>query len=182
VRRCRRVNLLPLAIVKSATPSPASVTVSAGLLQIWHRQDPAGFECTYSLDFKVEYEDYPHSRPASNGLTVAIMPQSSSVKCHSWKCDTAQFHLVEFDDHMCIDWPEYSPDGRLFASWSDTGSLVRVWDRQTSQLVGKLPTFSVCAMALSPTLIQHSPGDRLIALEHDSEIGLYGVHTGHLRA
>jgi len=38
VRRCRRANLLPLAIVKSATPSPASVTVSAGLLQIWHRQ------------------------------------------------------------------------------------------------------------------------------------------------
>jgi len=33
-----RANLLPLAIVKSATPSPASVTVSAGLLQIWHRQ------------------------------------------------------------------------------------------------------------------------------------------------
>jgi len=38
VRHCRRTNLLPLAIVKSATPSSASVTVSAGLLQIWHRQ------------------------------------------------------------------------------------------------------------------------------------------------
>jgi len=84
----------------------------------------------------------------------------------------------------CIDWPEYSPDGRLFASWSDTGFLVRVWDTQTSQLVGKFPTFSVCAMALSPTLIQHSPGDRPIALCHrfGSMIRLFDIYTGHLYA
>jgi len=132
--------------------------------------------------FKVEYEYHPHSHPASDGLTVAIVPQSSSVKCYSWKRDTAQFHLVGFDDHICIDWPEYSPDGRLFACWSDTGSLVRVWDTQIGQFVGKFPTFSVCAMVLSPALIQHPPGDRLIALEYDSEIGLYGVHTVHLCA
>ena len=134
--------------------------------------------------FKVEYEYYPHSRPAADGLTVAIVPQSSSIKCYSWKRDTAQFHLVEFDDHMCIDWPEYSPDGRLFACWSDTGSLVRVWDTQTSQLVGKFPTFSVCAIALSPTLIQHSPGDRLIALWHrfGNTIRLFGTYAGHLCA
>ena len=177
-------NLLPLAIVKSATPSPASVTVGAGFLQIWYRQDPAGFECRYSLDFKVKVEDYPHSRPASDGLTVAIVPQSSSVKCYSWKRDTAQFHLVESDDRICIDWPEYSPDGRLFACWSDTGFLVRVWDTQTSQLVGKFPTFSVCAMALSPTLIQHSPGDILIALWHrfGNTIRLFDIYTGHLCA
>jgi len=80
VRRCRRVNLLPLAIVKSATPSPASVTVSAGLLQIWHRQDPAGFECMYYLDFKVEYEYCPHSLLESDGFTVAIVPQPSFIK------------------------------------------------------------------------------------------------------
>jgi len=80
VRHCRRANLFPLAIVKSATPSSASVTVSAGLLQIWHRQDPADFECMYSLDFKVEYEYYPHSLLASDGLAVAIVPQSSSFK------------------------------------------------------------------------------------------------------
>ena len=49
----------------------------------------------------------PALTPKSDGLTVAIMPQSSSVNCHSWKRDTAQFHLVESDDHMCIDWPEY---------------------------------------------------------------------------
>jgi len=110
------------------------------------------------------------------------MPQSSSVNCHSWKRDTAQFHLVESDDHMCIDWPEYSPDGRLFACWSDTGSLVRVWDTQTSQLVGKFPTFSVCAIALSPTLIQHSPGDRLIALCFGNTIRLFDTYAGHLCA
>ena len=45
----------------------------------------------YSLDFKVEYEYCPHSLLASDGLTVAIVPQSSSVKCYSWKRDTAQF-------------------------------------------------------------------------------------------
>jgi len=72
----------------------------------------------------------------------------------SWNHDTAQFPS------------EYSPDGRLFACWSDTGFLVQVWDTRTGQPVGKFPTFSVHAMTLSPTLIQHSPGDRLIALWH----------------
>ena len=71
-----------------------------------------------------------------------------------------------------------------FACWSDTGSLVRVWDMQTSRLVGKFPTFSVCAMALSPTLIQHSPGDRLIALWHrfGNTIRLFDIYNGHLCA
>ena len=49
--------------------------VLSGLLQLWHRQDPADFECMYSLDFKVEYEYYPHSLLESDGFTVAIVPQ-----------------------------------------------------------------------------------------------------------
>ena len=57
---------------------PLPPQVLSGLLQIWHRQDPADFECMYSLDFKVEYEYCPHSLLASDGLTVAIVPQSSS--------------------------------------------------------------------------------------------------------
>jgi len=35
-------------------------------------------------------------------------------------------------------------------------------------------------MVLSPTLIEHPPSNRLIALRHDSEIGLYDVYTGHM--
>jgi len=31
---------------------PLLPQVLSGLLQVLHRQDPAGFECTYSLDFK----------------------------------------------------------------------------------------------------------------------------------
>ena len=62
------------------------------------------------------------------------LPSSNNI----WKHYTAQFHLIEFDDHMCIDWPEYSPNGRRFACWSATGSLVRVWDTRTGQLVSKL--------------------------------------------
>ena len=50
------------------------------LLQIWHRQDPADFECMYSLDFKVEYEYCPHSLLESDGFTVAIVPQPSFIK------------------------------------------------------------------------------------------------------
>ena len=49
--------------------------VLSGLLQLWHRQDPADFECMYSLDFKVEYEYYPHSLLESDGFIVAIVPQ-----------------------------------------------------------------------------------------------------------
>jgi len=41
---------------------------------------------------------------------------------------------------------------------------------------------NVYAMALSPTLIEHSPGNRLISLRHNSETGLYDVYTGHLYA
>ena len=113
-----------------------------------------------------------HARHPMAWLSPSCLSLPSSKNI--WKRDTAQFHLVEFDDHMCIDWPECSPDGRLFACWSDTGSLVRVWDMQTSQLVGKFPTFSVCAIALSPTLIQHSPGDTHRSLaslrKHDTSL------------
>ena len=85
---------------------------------------PAGFQCMYSSDTKVEY--YPHSVLASDGLVVAIVPQSPSAKCYSWNHDTAQFHS------------EYSADGRLFACWSE---LSRSSLGHADQLVGKFPTF-----------------------------------------
>jgi len=47
-----------------------------GILQVWHWQDPAGFKCTYSWY-------YLHSLLAFDGLTIAIVPQSSSAKCYS---------------------------------------------------------------------------------------------------
>ena len=95
--------------------------------------------------------------------------------------DTAQFHPIDFVDFpVDIHAPKYSPDGRLFACWSSNDSHVRVWDARTGQLVSKFRTSWVDAMALSPTLIEHSPSHRLIALKHDSEKGLYGVYTGHL--
>jgi len=151
------------------------------LLQVWHRQDPAGFECTYSLDFKVEEAWRLHLAP--DGLTVVIVPRYSSAKCYSWNDDTAQFHpidLVDFPVHIYEH--KYSPDGRLHACWSKDDSHVRVWDTPTGQLVSKFPTSEVYAMALSPTLTEHSPSGRLIALKHRSEIGLYGIYNSHLYA
>jgi len=94
-----------------------------------------------------------------------IVPQPCSSKCYSWNHDTVQFHS------------EYSPDGRLFARWSDTGSLVQVWDTRTGQSVGKFPTFSVYAMTLSPTLIQHSLGDTHRSL---ASLQKHNIYTGHL--
>jgi len=152
------------------------------LLQVWHRQDPAGFECTYSLDFKLE--EVWCLLLAPDGLTVVIMLYSS-VKCYSWNHDTAQFHPIDFvDNPVHIDAPECSPDGRLFACWSEDDSHVRVWDTRTGQLVSKFPTSEVYAMALSPTLIEHFPRDRLIALwfEDENTIHLLNVYTGHLYA
>ena len=35
----------------------------SGLLQVWHRQDPTGFECTYCLDFKTDEYSYPLLAP-----------------------------------------------------------------------------------------------------------------------
>jgi len=151
----------------------------SALVQVWYRQDPASFKRTYSLDIKIEKNSYP--LPAPNGLTVVIVPVYSSAKCYSWNHDTAQFHPIDFvDNPVHIYAPKYSPDGRLFACWSEDDSHVRVWDTRIGRLVSKFPTSKVDAMALSPTLIEHSPSDRLIALGHDSEIGLYGVYTGHL--
>jgi len=160
----------------------------SALLQVWHRQDPAGFECTYSLDIKIEKHWYPfleptYPLPAPDGLTIVIVPVYSSAKCYSWNHDTAQFHLIDFvDNPVDIYAPKYSPDGRLFACWSRDDSHVRVWDTRTGRLVSKFRTSRVDAMALSPTLIEHSPSDRLIALNHDSGIGLYDAYTGHMYA
>ena len=153
----------------------------SALVQVWHRQDPAGFKCTHSLDIKIE--KHWSSLPAPDGLTVVIVPRYSSAKCYSWNHDTAQFHPIDFvDNPVYIDVPRYSPDGRLFACWSGDDSHVRVWDTRTGQLVSKFPTSEVYGTAFSPTLIEHSPSDRLIALEHHSEISLYGVYTNHLYA
>ena len=153
----------------------------SALLQVWHRQD-TGFECMYSLDIKFKEFLYPLLAP--DGLTVVIMPWSPSAKCYPWSHNTAQFDPVDFEDQAYIHWPEYSYDGKLFACWSPTDSHVRVWDTRTGQVVGKFQTPWVDAMALSPTLIQHSPGNRLIALWCQSESGirLFDIHTGHLYA
>jgi len=152
-------------------------------LQVWHRQDPAGFECTYSLEIKVE--GAKRLLVAPDGLTVVIMSQYSSAKCYSWNHDTAQFHPIDFvDNPLDIYAPKYSPDGRLFACWSRDDSHVRVWDTRTGRLVSKFPTSRVDEMSLSPTLIEHSPSDRLIALwfEDENTIHLLNVYTGHLYA
>jgi len=115
--------------------------------------------CTHFLDI----------RARSLLLAVAIVPQSRSSICYSWNHETAQFHSG------------YLPNGRLFACWCDTGSLVQIWDTRTGQLVGKFPTFSVYAMVLSPTLIQHSPGDKLIAHWHRfRDTTGFDIYTGHL--
>ena len=152
----------------------------SALVQVWHRQDTAGFECTYSLDLKVEEVWRPLLAP--DGLTV-IMLEFLSAKCYSWNHDTAQFHPIDFvDSPICIFTPKYSPDGRLFACWSWDDSHVRVWDTRTGRLVSKFPISSVNAMALSPTLIEHSPSNRLIALwfADKNTIHLLDVYTGHL--
>jgi len=156
---------------------------NSGLLQVWHRQDPPGFECTYSLDLKADRNSLPCLAP--DGLTVVIKHFSSSPTYYSWNHDTAQFDPVHFDDQVHIPWdsvPAYSPDGKLFACWSDEDSHVRVWDTRTRQLVSKFPTSEVYNIALSPALIDHHLGDRLIALRftHENAIGLFDAYNGHL--
>jgi len=153
-----------------------------GILRVWHRQDPAGFECTYSLDFEADRGSFLYLAP--DGLTVVIVSPSFST-CYSWNHDTAQFDPVHFDDQLHIrrnNSPEYSPDGKLFACWSDKDSHVRVWDTPTRQLVPKFPTSKVYDIAFSPALIDHFLADRLIALRFPREnaIRLYNAYNGHL--
>jgi len=152
----------------------------SGILQVWHRQEPAGFECTYSLDFNVDRNSYP--RLASDGLTVVITSPSSSTG-YSWNHDTAQFDSVHFDDqlHICGNVSSaYSPDGKIFACWSDRDSHIRVWDTRTCQLVSKFPTSKVHRIGLSPALIEHPLGDRLIALRFPCENTICNAYNGHL--
>jgi len=151
----------------------------SGLLQVWHRQNPANFECTYSLDFKIIIPRGIFLAP--DGLTV-IMPHSSSAKCYSWNHDTAQFDPVDFDDQVHVPWhPRYSPDGKILACWSYKDSHVRVWDTRTGHRISRFPTSWVDRIALSPALIDHSPGERLIALssERENAIRLFDAYTGH---
>ena len=103
----------------------------SGILQVWHRQNPAGFECTYSLGFEADGYSFPCLAP--DGLTIVIVSLASST-CYSWDHDTAQFDPVHFDNqlHICRNnSPAYSPDGKLFACWSDKDSHIRVWDTLT---------------------------------------------------
>jgi len=121
---------------------------------------PASFESTYSLDFKVEY--YPHSLLESDGL---IVPQSSSAECYLWNHDTAQFPPVEFDDRMCIDRPEYSPDGRLLV-WHgllfEPGTRGLAKSLASSRRPGSYHW--LLNLNYSPTLIKHSLGGSLTPL------------------
>ena len=157
----------------------------SGLLQVWHRQDPAGFECSYSLDLDVDKFSYPFLAP--NGLTVIIVSPSkpSPTTCYSWNHGTAQFDPVHFEDEAYITWTlAYSPGGKLVAYWSRDDSHVRVWDTTTRQLVSKFPTSEVDAIAFSPAPIDHSLAGRLIALRfrHENTIHLFDAHAGHLHA
>ena len=148
-------------------------------MQVWYRQDPTGFRCTYCLDSKVPRNT--HSPLASDGLTVAIVPQSPSAKCCSWNLDTAQVRPVDSDNHMYIYGSEYSPDEGLFACRYPDDTHILVWDTRTGRLVSKFPTSEVDAVALSPTLIEHSSGDRLTALWFEGE-NTTSIYTGHLYA
>jgi len=157
----------------------------SALLQVWHRQDPAGFECSYSLHTKANDYLYPYLAP--DGLTIIITSYDYSVICYSWNHETAQFDPVHFDDqeHTCRSYPpEFSPDGKFFAWWSDNDSHIQVWDTRTRQLVSKFLTSRVDEIALSPALIDHSLGKRLIALRsiHENAICLFDAYTGHLHA
>ena len=154
----------------------------SGLLQVWHRQDRTGFECTYSLSFEAAGISFPILTP--DGLTVII---SSPTTCYSWNNDTAQFDPVHFDDqaHICLHTSlEYSSDEKLLACWSPYDSYVRVWNTRTRQLISKFPTSEVYSIALSPALIDHPYGDRLIALRftHENTIRVSDVYNNHLCA
>ena len=154
------------------------------ILQVWHRQDPAGFKCTYSLDIEMNEHFFRYLAP--NGLAVVIAPSSSPTTCYSWNHDAAHFDPVHFDDQVHIGWdpsPIYSPDGKLFAWWSKEDSHVRVWDTQTGHLVSKFPTSWVDEIALSPALTGHCLGERLIALrfENENTLHLFDAYTGHLQ-
>jgi len=96
------------------------------------------------------------------------------------------FDPIHFDNPAHITRfpsPEYSPDGKLFACWSDKDFHVRVWDTRTGHLVSKFPTSEVDRIALSPALIHHSFGERPIALTTDGYTArLFDAYTGHLHA
>jgi len=158
------------------------ICADSGLLQVWHRQDHASFKCMYFLDS----EHGLSIDLAPNGLAIIVIrPLLGSTTCYSWNHETAQFDPVHFDDQVHILWDgEYSSDGKLFACWSRKDSHIRVWDTQTGHLVSKFPISSVTNIALSPALINHSLGKRLIALssKNDWITRLFDAYTGHLHA
>ena len=88
------------------------------------------------------------------------MPQSSSAKSYAWNHDTPTFVLSTLTIKCIFAGVRTHPTGNS----SHVGLHIRVWDSQTGQLACKFSASSVDGIALSPTLIQHPPGVRLIAL------------------
>ena len=129
-------------------------------LQVWHRLDPAGFECMYSLEIKVEEYSYPAQHPMVWPLSSCLYLTPPPVIHDFTRLPT--FVLTT----KCILAGLSTSDGELFACWSFYDHHVRVWDAQTGQVVCKLSVSSADGIALSPTLIESSSADRLIAPWH----------------
>jgi len=150
----------------------------SGLLQVWKLKDHS--ECTSSLHISINIMSNIFLAP--NGLTVIF---TDPVLCYSWNHETAQFDRIHFtgEAHLYGYHRAYSPDGKLFACFSEEDKHVRVWDTPTGQLCGKpIAMPGVYEIALSPALNDRSLGERLIAIHHGNTVTLFDIYTGHLRA
>ena len=176
MRRCRRTNLLPLATVKSATPSPASVTVSAGLLQIWHPQDPAGFECTYSrwnMNITPTHVRQPMAWLSPSCLSLLpsnVIHGNATLPSFIWSSLTITCVLTGLSTHLMGD---CSHVGLTQALLFESG---------TRRPANSLASFQHYQYVRWPSHLP--PGDRLIALWHrfGNTIRLFDIYTGHLCA
>jgi len=81
-------------------------SLSLQVWQVWRRLDPAGFECMYSLEIKVEEYSYPAL--ASDGLALVNLPILDHVACHSWNHEAAHFRPVDSDYQVYIRVSEYT--------------------------------------------------------------------------
>ena len=132
----------------------------SGLLQVWHRQDPAGFEYVYSLDFGRSW-----NMLLAPGLTfiISFLVPPQVIRGITTLPSLIPSILTIKSIFAGIPHPSTQPTVNSSHVGLQMTPTSEFGDTRTGRIVSKFLTAWTYDIAFSPAQIDHSLGDRLIA-------------------